>query len=368
MVEQLAVLKKERELHHFVDNMRDLVDRAKKDAPAMILAREKKTMGARRAKVASAAKDVDDMFQQREANRYTVQARRYHLQEIQDMCARNRFEKKAVSRVMYRGFEDPLEKHRRANEIGEAMQRLRAERDRMQAEQEVARLAEEARIEKELRLQDDALRQEEERQAALRREEKERQATMRREEEAKLAHLRTQQQMWWQAHMENARRAEAFHLEQKRRAQEAAEHARRQQEQAHRAMQAQQTQQELEKKMAEEREFYRLYNVKWKHLKSDVHIPVVLFNQVPWPVLAKIRSPDEITQIAVTQFILNPRRNGLAGKTPRDVIKAEMLKWHPDKFNSKVMPRILSTDVVVTQQAADKVVRILTAILQQLPK
>ncbi|KAG5642605.1 hypothetical protein DXG03_002503 [Asterophora parasitica] len=84
---------------------------------------------------------------------------------------------------------------------------------------------------------------------------------------------------------------------------------------------------------------FEMYDAKWKELKNigiiHANIP---FPEFPWPLLHAITEPNQITPEAVELFLA---RRGHHSKTPRENLKAEILKWHPDKFAgqlTKVLP------------------------------
>ena len=317
MAQQLKALGRERSIHNRIDAERDLVERARKDAPAMNLAREKKTAIARKRQVRAAAEAVEEARKKRGARRFAGTQQRYNRWISGGIHGRVNVEKRP-SRFRVPWVPSYYAKARReADGLAGA-----------RGQQEGAHAAHEA------------LRQELNRQAIRR-------AVEERREAERQAHLR------WE---------ELLRIRQVR---EAAELARRQEEER---LQAQQREQERlqNEKVANEKHFLEEYELKWNVLKTDEEIPVIYFYQVPWPLVTRVQSFDDFTAPAISYFVQHPLRAGFEGKTPRERVKAEIRRWHPDKFNTKVLPRVFPEHTESAKDAAGRVVRILTQMLGQL--
>jgi hypothetical protein len=84
---------------------------------------------------------------------------------------------------------------------------------------------------------------------------------------------------------------------------------------------------------------------------------------VPWPVLAYISHPDQITYPAVEEFLFHPLRTV---KSPKDRLKAEMLRWHPDKFDGRILGKVVVEQIDMVREASGHVARILTQMMMKL--
>lgn len=105
------------------------------------------------------------------------------------------------------------------------------------------------------------------------------------------------------------------------------------------------------------------YEAKWTELKDGRPLPPLTFGILPWPVVGPpISDPSELTLQRIQEFIFHPLRNGNDSKSRRDRVRAEILRWHPDKFNSKVLGKVIHPDEV--SQAAGYVARFLTQIME----
>jgi hypothetical protein len=113
------------------------------------------------------------------------------------------------------------------------------------------------------------------------------------------------------------------------------------------------------------------YEEKWAGLNS---LNVIRFGDIPWPVFtsalvgpsptaspyaalsaqssssasSKVNFPKPITSIEqlkvlpIASFVLSPHHS--EGKSRKDRIKAELLRWHPDRFNGRFLERV--SDIV----------------------
>jgi hypothetical protein len=107
------------------------------------------------------------------------------------------------------------------------------------------------------------------------------------------------------------------------------------------------------------------YDNAWDALKNEhrEHQGPIHFMQVPWPVLAPITHPDQITYPAVEEFLFHPLRTV---KSPKDRLKAEMLRWHPDKFDARILGKVMVEQMDMVREAAGHVARILTQMMMKL--
>ncbi|KAF8872733.1 hypothetical protein BD779DRAFT_1452527 [Infundibulicybe gibba] len=110
---------------------------------------------------------------------------------------------------------------------------------------------------------------------------------------------------------------------------------------------------------------FTLYDAKWEALKGPDELPPLYFKQLPWPILADINTADEITLQAMKTFIFHPERLSPIGKSPKERLRLELLKWHPDKFNAKILGRIAQEQQAHVQEAAGRVARFLNEMLAE---
>lgn len=108
-----------------------------------------------------------------------------------------------------------------------------------------------------------------------------------------------------------------------------------------------------------------LYERKWELLKGDTE--VIFFQQVPWPILIDLLHPDQLDISDIRNFITHEaylRLPGMENKLLRERIKIEMLRWHPDRFDARVLPKVEPTHRQAVKATADKVIRMLTHLMR----
>ena len=108
-----------------------------------------------------------------------------------------------------------------------------------------------------------------------------------------------------------------------------------------------------------------LYERKWELLKGDTE--VIFFQQVPWPILIDLLHPDQLDISDIRNFITHEayiRLPGMESKPLRERIKIEMLRWHPDRFDARVLPKVEPTHRQAIKATADKVIRMLTHLMR----
>lgn len=107
------------------------------------------------------------------------------------------------------------------------------------------------------------------------------------------------------------------------------------------------------------------YDNQWDALKNenfDIGEPLH-FAQMPWPVLAHVTLPEQITYSAVEEFLFHPLR---AVKSPKDRLRGEVLRWHPDKFDAKILSKVMVEEIEMVREASGHVVRILTQMMMKM--
>ena len=84
------------------------------------------------------------------------------------------------------------------------------------------------------------------------------------------------------------------------------------------------------------------------------------FCDVPWPVFEDVRRIEDVTQERVLAFVCHPLHTHIQGEGPAKAVRSEIFQWHPDKFNGKVLNRVVEGNREAVRETAGHVVRILT--------
>ena len=219
--------------------------------------------------------------------------------------------------------------------------------------QEAQRLADEAAAE---------ARREEERRLM---EEMEAQDRRRRREERRRRHA---------AREERRERREQERREQERREQECLEEERREQRERLERERRAWEQETLRQKAAAEAaaragrvaDWHSYYEEKWAVLRADVEVPPLVFSDIPWPLFGIPSSAEDITPARVQEFLCHPERESVQSAGQAKSLRSEMLRWHPDKFNAKVLNKVMEGDREAVKEGAGKVARILTQLTAEM--
>ncbi|KAF8621784.1 hypothetical protein AX15_007520 [Amanita polypyramis BW_CC] len=112
-----------------------------------------------------------------------------------------------------------------------------------------------------------------------------------------------------------------------------------------------------------------VYERKWAALRDGIN-EAIFFQQIPWPVLIDLSHPDQLNITEVYRFIANEAYLGIPGQQHKSIherIRTEMLRWHPDRFNSRVLPKVELAHRQVVQETAERVAKMLTQIMGEAP-
>lgn len=84
------------------------------------------------------------------------------------------------------------------------------------------------------------------------------------------------------------------------------------------------------------------------------------FCDVPWPVFEDVRRIEDVTQERVLAFVFHPVHAHVQCEEPAKAVRSEIFRWHPDKFNGKVLNRVVEGDREAVKETAGHVARIST--------
>lgn len=120
-------------------------------------------------------------------------------------------------------------------------------------------------------------------------------------------------------------------------------------------------------------EHFSLYNRKWEAFKTGldtngVPIPALSFHQIPWPTMfPNPTRVEDLTLAGVREFMFHPMRlAGTRGKPQRTIVRSEMMKWHPDKFNTVVLTKVKEQEKDLVTAGAGEIARLFNALMASL--
>jgi hypothetical protein len=155
------------------------------------------------------------------------------------------------------------------------------------------------------------------------------------------------------SHGYRRRNAEAYRQEQHRKAAEAAAQAD--------AARILKTEEDVRKHRRQERRRKRqvdardTYDRRWVELLNSKSVDLG-FGDVPWPVQGAM-DISQVTAETISAFLFPSGSDDGRGRTRKEVLREEMLRFHPDKFEGRVMRRVRSEDKDSVREGANAVAR-----------
>ena len=151
------------------------------------------------------------------------------------------------------------------------------------------------------------------------------------------------------------------------------EWARRQEEQARKQQEAfrrEQEQQELKRqaqasKILTKEDVLQLFSTherQWAAIPNSVEL---FWHNFPWPVWKPPKDPEDLTSTHIGAYVLSQYYPGGESKSSKDRIKEHIRRWHPDRFETKYLPKVIQEDREKVQEGAGVVVRVLNEMLMR---
>ncbi|KAL1744599.1 hypothetical protein HDZ31DRAFT_38321, partial [Schizophyllum fasciatum] len=97
----------------------------------------------------------------------------------------------------------------------------------------------------------------------------------------------------------------------------------------------------------------------WSALPSSARLE---WSTLPWPVLQAPAAPEDITAGAVEAYVRAPDE----GRTARDRVRELLRRWHPDRFETKLLSLVADEEKERVKAGAGAVVRALNECLTRL--
>jgi len=107
------------------------------------------------------------------------------------------------------------------------------------------------------------------------------------------------------------------------------------------------------------------YHLQWTSLREasrrrDPQATPLVFQQIPWPVFDPApKKPADISTRRIKRFISYPDRPRIELGGVTDIFKVELLRWHPDKFES-ILACVWEEDRDIVKEGLGIVTRTLT--------
>ncbi|KAH9026268.1 hypothetical protein EDB83DRAFT_2230443 [Lactarius deliciosus] len=117
--------------------------------------------------------------------------------------------------------------------------------------------------------------------------------------------------------------------------------------------------------MLSREELIRLYenhDNKWRQLKDSDNLG---WNSFAWPVFRRPSEPEEMTTSAIGAYVLSKYAPDANTKSSKDRVKDHIKRWHPDKFETRILPRVAEDEREKVKAGAGVVVRGLNELLNR---
>ncbi|KAH7921170.1 hypothetical protein BV22DRAFT_748473 [Leucogyrophana mollusca] len=150
-----------------------------------------------------------------------------------------------------------------------------------------------------------------------------------------------------------------FHRRQAEQAQHREEQFR--QEQARLAMLEQERLAKAGKVMSKQEviKLFEFHKNQWEKIQG---LTTVIWEDFPWPMFKKPNGPDDLTSPAITAYMLSPLHS--TDKSTKERIRDNIRRWHPDRFETQLLPKVKESERDKVREGAGSVVRVLNDLLR----
>lgn len=117
------------------------------------------------------------------------------------------------------------------------------------------------------------------------------------------------------------------------------------------------------RKRLQERE---AYEQRWIMLLSptvNTNAPLLRFSDIPWPTHSNTTLEDNLTPSSILTFLMLD--DGHKARVKKDVLRDAVLRFHPDKFESRVLNRVHPDEQDHVKTTAGTVLRAVQEIMKQ---
>jgi hypothetical protein len=87
------------------------------------------------------------------------------------------------------------------------------------------------------------------------------------------------------------------------------------------------------------------------------------WDSFPWPMLKMANNPTDLTEGAIGAYVGSPFHPGDKSKSMKERIKDHIRRWHPDRFDTRLLPKVVEEERAIVKEGAGAVVRSLTNLL-----
>ncbi|KAH9962248.1 hypothetical protein BC827DRAFT_1130565 [Russula dissimulans] len=109
---------------------------------------------------------------------------------------------------------------------------------------------------------------------------------------------------------------------------------------------------------------YENHENKWRQLRDSDNLDLG-WGSFAWPVFKRPSEPEDMTTSAISAYVLSKYAPDANAKSHKDRIKDHLKRWHPDKFETRILPRVVEEEREKVKAGAGVVVRGLNEILNK---
>ena len=108
---------------------------------------------------------------------------------------------------------------------------------------------------------------------------------------------------------------------------------------------------------------FELHERLWNRLNT---LSELTWNDFPWPMARPPSSPDDMSLPLIGAYIQSPvYPDKDKSRTPKDRIKEHIKRWHPDRFETKLLPKVVEDEREKVKHGAGNVARYLSDLLRK---
>ena len=101
----------------------------------------------------------------------------------------------------------------------------------------------------------------------------------------------------------------------------------------------------------------------WSRLNT---LQELSWNDFPWPMVKQPSNPDDMSLSLISAYIQSPVHSDKdKSRTPKDRIKEHIKRWHPDRFETKLLPKVSEGEREKVRHGAGNVARYLSDLLRK---
>lgn len=116
------------------------------------------------------------------------------------------------------------------------------------------------------------------------------------------------------------------------------------------------------------------YEKRWKLLLDPSVDKILAFDDIPWPTFpheSSSVSPDAefITGESILTFLVpsttdsRPIDRDAVARVRKEKLRETLLRFHPDKFEGRILPRVRKQDRERVKETTDRLVRVLNTLM-----